>query len=235
LAKAIARAGQILAAVLAFSMHACAYIPEQDAADPCADHLNAPIREFCVVTPGVLWRGAKPDRDDATWLIQHGVATIVNLELIHDDEHALALANPRSDAFYEVGYFRVRDWEPLKLATPRIVDDHVAHFLAIVDQQPKPIYVHCRYGQDRTGAMIAVFRMLMEGVSEEDAIAEMRRNRGNWLAVDEEYVRGLSPHHLEEIRRKMAEWIPKLKMDARVVCSNGACVISPVAGDGAGR
>ncbi len=74
--------------------------------------------------------------------------------------------------------------------------------------------------------MIAVYRMLMEGVSEEDAIEELRRNRGNWLEVDEKYVRGLSPHHLEEIRRKMAEWIPKLQMDARVVCSKGAYAIS---------
>ena len=120
----------------------------------------------------------------------------------------------------------MRDWEPLKLTTPRIVDDHIAHFLAIVDQQPKPIYLHCRYGQDRTGAMVAVYRMLIEGVSEEDAIAELRRNRGNWIDVDEKYVRGLSPHHLEEIRHKMLEWIPKLKMDALLVCSKGVCDIS---------
>ena len=141
---------------------------------------------------------------------------------------------PQGDGVIEVGYFHVRDWEPLKLVTPRIVDDHIAHFLAIVDQQPKPIYVHCRYGQDRTGAMIAVYRMLIEGVSEEDAIAELRRNRGNWIDVDEKYVRGLSPHHLEEIRRKMAEWIPKLKMDARIVCSEGGCDISPARTPGLG-
>jgi protein tyrosine phosphatase (PTP) superfamily phosphohydrolase (DUF442 family) len=228
------RFGRITLAVLALKLHACAYTPELNAADPCPDHLNAPIREFCVVTPDVLWRGSKPDRDDATWLIQQGVATIVNLELLHDDKHDLDQASPRGNGVTEVGYFRVRDWEPLKLVTPRIVDDHIAHFLAIIAQQPKPIYVHCRYGQDRTGAMIAVFRMLIEGVSEEDAIAELRRNRGNWLALDEKYIRGLSPSHLEEIRRKMTEWIPKLKMDARVVCSNGACAIADAADNGTG-
>jgi len=217
---------QALLTILVISMQGCAYTPKQGDADPCPDDLNAPIREFCVVTPDVLWRGSKPGRSDATWLIEHGVATIVNLELIHDDERALGEATPKGTHMIEVGYFRVRDWEPLKLATPRIVDDHIAHFLAIVDQQPKPVYVHCRYGQDRTGAMIAVYRMLMEGVSEEDAIAELRRNRGNWLKVDEKYVRSLSPHHLEEIRRKMTEWIPRLKMDARIVCSKGVCAVS---------
>ncbi len=179
-----------------------------------------------MVTPDVLWRGSKPDRDDATWLIEQGVRTIVNLELIHDDERALDQSSPQGGGVTVVGYFHVRDWEPLKMVTPGIVDDHIAHFLAIVDQQPKPVYIHCRYGQDRTGAMIAAFRMLMEGVSEEDAIAELRRNRGNWLTVDEKYIRDLSAHHLENLRRKTAEWTAKLKMDARVVCSNGSCAIS---------
>ncbi len=222
----MAHGWQAMVTLLLFSLQGCAYVPGKNAADPCPDDLNAPIREFCVVTPNVLWRGSKPDRDDATWLIQKGVATIVNLELIHDDERDLARATPAGDHVFEVGYFHVRDWEPLKLVTPRIVDDHIAHFLAIVDQQPKPIYLHCRYGQDRTGAMIAVYRMLMEGVSKADAIEELRRNRGNWLKVDEQYIRDLSPHQLEEIRRKMAAWIPRLKMDARVVCSQGACAIT---------
>lgn len=217
---------QLLFVLLAFSMQGCAYTPQQNVANPCPDNLNAPIKVFCVVTPNTLWRGSKPDQDGATWLIQQGVATIVNLELIHDDIKVLGRATPEGDHVFQVGYFRVRDWEPLKLATPRIVDDHIAHFLAIVDQQPKPIYVHCRYGQDRTGAMIAVYRILMEGVSEEDAIGELRRNRGNWIEVDEQYIRSLTPHHLEEIRQKMAGWIPKLKMDASVVCSKRSCAIS---------
>ena len=50
------------------------------------------IQNFCVVTPNVLWRGARPDKDGAAWLIQHGVRTIVNLELIHDDKSVLGQA-----------------------------------------------------------------------------------------------------------------------------------------------
>lgn len=66
-----------------------------------------------MVTPNILWRGSKPDQDGATWLIQHGVATIVNPELIHDDEQVLdrATPTPEGDRVIEVGYFRVRDWD----------------------------------------------------------------------------------------------------------------------------
>ncbi len=39
----------------------------------CANDLGSPIPNFCVVTPDVLWRGAKPAQDGAAWLIQRGV------------------------------------------------------------------------------------------------------------------------------------------------------------------
>jgi len=33
----------------------------------------------------------------------------------------------------------------------------------------------------------------------------------------------LSPYHLEQIRRKMAAWMPELKLSARIVCTGGVC------------
>src|SRR5712691_10320766 len=116
----------------------------------CANDLGSPIPNFCVVTPDVLWRGAKPAQDGAAWLVQRGVRTIVNLELLHDDRRAFGEARPTSAGRYELAYFRVSDWEPNAVLAPALLDDHVAHFLAVVDKQPKPVYVHCRSGQNRT-------------------------------------------------------------------------------------
>ena len=207
-------------------MCSCAAVSKQSVAGACSNNLGSAIKNFCVVTPNVLWRGAKPDKDDAAWLIQHGVRTIVNLELILDDKHAFGQATVEDANNYKVGYFRIHDWEPLRILAPSVVDDHVAHFLAIVIQQSKPVYVHCRYGENRTGVMVAAYRVLIEGVSNEEAIEEMRRYKALWLEADEIYIRGLLPKRREEIRRKIMEWIPKLKMDVQVVCANGTCVVS---------
>jgi len=209
-----------------FSTWSCAYFSKKTIAGACSNGLDSPIQNFCVVTPEVLWRGARPDKDSAAWLIQHGVRTIVNLELILGDESAFGQASVTDAKSHELGYFRIRDWEPLRLFAPSIVDDHIAHFLAIVGQQPKPVYVHCRYGMNRTGVMVAAYRILVEGVSDEEAIEEMRRYRGIWFEADEEYIRGLSPERREEIRRHAVEWIPKLKKDARIACENGTCSVS---------
>lgn len=221
------RGGCLICMLLSMiSMGSYAFASGQSVARACSDNLGSPIKNFCVVTPDVLWRGARPDKDGAAWLIQQGVRTIVNLELLLDDKSALGQATILDGNKYEVGYFRIHDWEPLPILAPSVVDDHVAHFLAIVSQQPKPIFVHCHSGKNRTGVMVAAYRVFIEGVNDAEAIEEMKRYQGQWFEADATYIRELSAQRREEIRRKVVEWIPKLKMDARVVCENGACTVS---------
>jgi protein tyrosine/serine phosphatase len=197
-----------------------------NAAVACSSDLDSPILNFCVVTPDVLWRGAQPAPDGAAWLMQRGVRTIVNLELLHDDRRVFRQARLANAGRYEVGYFHIPDWEPNALLAPALLDDHVAHFLAVVDDQPKPVYVHCRSGQNRTGVMVAAYRVIVEGAGADEAIEGMRRYRGIWFKADSGYIRGLSPERRGEIRRKAAAWVPKLERDSRIICENGKCGVS---------
>jgi len=206
-------------------MCGCAYASTKSVAGACSDNLGSPIQNFCVVKSNVLWRGAKPDKDGVSWLIQQGVRTIVNLELSHSDKPAFRHAIVTDAKNYEVDYFKINDWETLPMVAPSIADDNVAHFLAIVSQQPKPVYVHCRSGKNRTGVMIAAYRIIIEGVSVEEAIEEMRLYQGQWFKADARYIGALSERR-EEIHHKVLEWIPKLKKDAQIVCTNGTCVVS---------
>ena len=212
--------------LLVLTICGCASTGKQSAAEACSDNLDSVIQNFCVVTPNVLWRGSRPDKEGVAWLIENGVRTIVNLELILDDRPAFGHATVAVAKSHEVGYFRIHDWEPLPLFATAVVDDNVAHFLAIVSQQPKPIYVHCRSGVNRTGLMVAAYRVLIEGARNVDAIEEMRLYQGLWFKADEEYIMGLSPKRCEDIRDKVMQWIPKLKMDVQIVCANGICNFS---------
>ncbi len=191
----------------------------------CENNLGSAIKNFCQVTPNILWRGGKPDKDGAAWLVEEGVRTVVNLELLHDDQNTFEQVRLGNNGKYEVSYYRIRDWEPLPIIASNLSDEHVAEFLAIMDQAPKPVYVHCRSGENRTGLMVAAYQVIVEGEDADTAIDEMAAYKGFWFKTDAKYIRGLTSERREEIRRKVKEWIPKLQEVARIVCEEGTCRI----------
>ncbi|HET8871169.1 MAG TPA: dual specificity protein phosphatase family protein [Aquabacterium sp.] len=192
--------------------------------DACATALSASIPNSCVVTQGVLWRGSKPDEAGAAALIKLGVKTVVNLELLHDDLSSFQAAqNLSTTPDNVIQYFRIHDWEPNVWVAPDALDDHVAEFLAIMRSQAKPVYVHCRSGQNRTGVMVAAYRIFEEGVPVEAAIEEMRKFRGVWFAQDAAYLRGLTQGRRARLMQLVEQKEHALKPEAQLICSSSTC------------
>jgi len=191
----------------------------------CADSPGSLIPKFCIATPNVLWAGGRPDKNDAGWLIQQGIRTVVDLEIFHDDRSAFVHAAVADSKTYNVRYFHVLDWEPLPMIAPSVEDDRVAKVLAITSTEPAPVLIHCRCGMKRTAVMVAAHRVVVEGVSAESAIHEMSRYGGAWSGPDTRYILGLSKRR-DEMRRRIAEWMPKLKPDAEIACTDGRCSVS---------
>lgn len=167
---------------------------------------------------------------------QHGVRSIVNLELLHDDLEALRHARPSVDEARTVDYFRIRDWEPNVVIAPGVLDAHVAEFIAIARSRAKPLYVHCRSGQNRTGVMVAAYRVLEEGMPIEAAIAEMGRYQGIWFAQDAAYIRQLVGARRAALERLVAKRLPQLAPTARLECTASGCrdIAAPAQRPGAG-
>ena len=67
---------RILSCAVALLLCGCVYFSRRTLPGACADTLGSPIRNFCVVTPGLLWRAESPTRSDAQWLVAHGVGTV---------------------------------------------------------------------------------------------------------------------------------------------------------------
>lgn len=113
-----------------------------------------------------LYRGAQPDAAGILSLKRLGVKTIIDLRMSKDawkQEAAVARANG-------IVYTNV----PFK-GTGRPRGDQVASALAIIQTSPGPVFVHCRHGCDRTGTVIACYRIRHDGWSSEAALAEARR------------------------------------------------------------
>lgn len=176
----------------------CALSPSgtqaQSSAGAASEDASAPAAVFArkISVPGIpnagkisetLFRGAQPTATGLAQLKQLGVTTIVNLR----DWHA-AVASERKRAEGRGIHFiniPVSGWSPP-------ADGQVAQFLSLFHDSPgEKIFVHCKYGDDRTGVMIAAYRIAQNHWSVQQAIEEMHAFgfHNHWHPSMESYVR----------------------------------------------
>jgi hypothetical protein len=121
------------------------------------------VSNFGEVTPH-LFRGGQPKGAGYEHLKQMGIDIVVDLRLSGD-------GNEKKDV-NRAGMKFV----PLRWHCMYPHDEVFARFLKFLhDNRGKKIFVHCRYGDDRTGMMIAAYRMAEEGWTPEEARKEMEK------------------------------------------------------------
>jgi len=62
----------------------------------------------------------------------------------------------------------------LKFATGSITQDQLIEALAIIRDAKGPLLVHCWHGSDRTGAVIAAYRIVFQNWTKEQALDELK-------------------------------------------------------------
>jgi protein tyrosine/serine phosphatase len=213
--------GVALLSVLAVLPYGCVYFSRHTLPGACHDNLDSPMRNFCVVAPGALWRGEAPTRSDAQWLVDHGVRTVVSLQL--DVTPSFESVHTGSGVVRSVTYFRVGNFDATEVLTHRHLDEHVAEVLAIIEEAPKPVLISCRAGVDRTGIIAAAYRVFVDGMSREEAIREMEGFHSPWDPLNARYVRNLTGARKARILRNVTRWRSRLQPTGRFDCRAGGC------------
>ena len=118
------------------------------------------LKNFAEVSPA-LWRGAQPTDEGFAELKKRGVKTIVNLRNVRSDR----------DNMKGTGLAYVH----LHCRAENPEEEDVLNFLKIVENpKNRPVFVHCQHGADRTGSMVAAYRIVEQGWTADEAIAEIR-------------------------------------------------------------
>ncbi|WLG95918.1 tyrosine-protein phosphatase [Pseudomonas sp. FP198] len=145
-----------------------------------------------------LYRSSLPDGGALPLLAKLDIGTIINFL---PDSDANWLSAP--------GIKQVQ----LPYRTNHVDDTDVLRALrAIQDGQAKgPVLMHCKHGSDRTGLMAAMYRVVVQGWSKEDALEEM--TEGGF---------GDSHHFKDGVRYMMQADLEKL----RVALRDGDCSTS---------
>jgi len=113
-----------------------------------------------------LFRGAQPRAQGLKELKNLGITTIVDLRGEDPDKIFWERKQAESLGIRFVS-IPVSGWSPPS-------NDQVAQFLKIFRDNPKEkVFVHCRFGDDRTGVFVATYRMAYNGWPAQQAINEM--------------------------------------------------------------
>lgn len=135
-----------------------------------------------------LYRGAQPRKGGLQKLAALGVKTVINLR----DDDARAAEEEREARALGLRYFNV----PVSRAG-RPDSKQLEEVLALIDAaENQPVFVHCKRGADRTGAVVAVYRMMHDGWTGERALEEAEGyGMGFWQRGKKDFIKDYYRDH----------------------------------------
>jgi len=119
---------------------------------------------FHPITPGEAYRSAQLDRDEFEYYIKkYNIKSIVNLRGEHPDEpwyrEETQVCAEKNVKHYNIALSSSR--EP--------ADEDVRKLIAIFENAPRPVLIHCQAGADRSGLAAAMWKMIVDKVPKSEA------------------------------------------------------------------
>lgn len=108
-----------------------------------------------------LYRSEQPHSVEMKKLSGFGIKTILNLRNTRNDIREAKATN------LNLNHVPINTW--------RISYDDLVRSMIMIGQAKKPVLVHCLHGSDRTGAVVAVYRIVDRGWTKKETIEELKQ------------------------------------------------------------
>lgn len=193
---------------LAVLLFACGMCAAQPALEPPAAWAR-PITgveglpNFHQVTPA-LYRSAQPLKEGFAYLAKQEapvpggspIKTVLSLRAFHEDASIVPAAPT-----LRYKQIRFNTWHP--------ENEDIVKFLRIATTPTlQPVLVHCLHGSDRTGTMVALFRIVVQGCSKEAALTEMTRGGYGFHPLWQNLRRYVMQLDVESLKAELAKQGP---------------------------
>lgn len=120
-----------------------------------------------------LYRAGQPSAAGMRIYEGYGIKTVINLRSFNSDRE-------------EVKGTKLTLVE-IPVLTWALETSEVVRVLQAVRDAKKPVLIHCQHGSDRTGLMVAMYRIVEQGWDKEEAIKEMTEGgfgfHGVWVHI----------------------------------------------------
>ena len=136
-----------------------------------------------------LYRCAQPSADGLKAAEKLGIKTVISLRAFHSDTDEVESTTLKTERI------RFNTWHP--------EDEDVVRFLKLITTTNNgPFLVHCQHGADRTGTMIAIYRIAIEGWKKQDALKEMTDGGFGYHAMWKNLLDYLNKLDIDALKKK---------------------------------
>ena len=140
-----------------------------------------------------VFRSDQPSNELIPSLKQYNIDTVINLRARNEDAKVL------KDQPFNLVHIPIYTW-----AINR--EDLLQAMRAIqtAKQNNQKVLIHCYHGSDRTGATIAMYRIIFENWSIEDAVKEMKQGGYGFHVIWKNIDHLLSPENVKWIQQQLS-------------------------------
>lgn len=148
-----------------------------------------------------LYRSAQPTKEGFAFLetqsslfpADRPIKTILSLRAFNDDAPLVA-----ETSALHLEQIRFKTWHP--------EDEDVVKFLRIATTPAmQPVLVHCQHGADRTGTMVAIYRIAYEGWTKTQAMDEMTKGGFGYHPMWKNLLKYIEELDVDAIKKQVAK------------------------------
>ena len=140
-----------------------------------------------------VYRSEQPDTAMISELKNHQIGTIINLRA--KDADSLVFKNEN----FNLVHIPINTW-----AIDRQDLLEVIQQIKLAKQNDQRVLLHCYHGSDRTGASVAMYRIIFENLAIDDAVKEMKHGGYGYHIIWKNIDRLFTPENVKWIQQQLS-------------------------------
>ncbi|RQS66861.1 protein-tyrosine-phosphatase [Burkholderia sp. Bp8963] len=151
---------------------------------------DARVNNLHRITPS-LYRSAQLSKEDVPQLQKLGIRKVISFRAFHSDDSVLAGSQITMQRI-PINTWYIRD------------EDMVTALKALRDaDRDGPVLIHCQHGADRTGLVSALYRVVYQGWTKEQALDELQHGGYGFHSIWQNITYYLKHVDVERLRQQV--------------------------------